>query len=143
MSTISAEDLIFYREGDNIYSGGFSVNSILLKQGYSPIYTMNYKNDSNFQEGGSGTSENVSDLFKDLAIPSGLLYLPNKFGGEKEIEEPDMDDDEGDTVIHEDIHDKLLQFVSKNPSEIHKKKTAKRRFRNNAKITKKHRKSNH
>ena len=95
---------------------------------------MNYKNDSNFQQGGNGTSENVSDLFKDLAIPSGLLYLPNKFGGEKEIEEPDMDDDEGDTVIHEDIHDKLVQLVEYVPPN---KKYSKKQIKTTTNKTKK------
>jgi hypothetical protein len=30
-SEITTDDLIYYKEGDKIYSGGFLVNSILLK----------------------------------------------------------------------------------------------------------------
>ena len=42
MSNIDGEDLVFYSGSDNqIYSGGFSVNSIMMKSGFSPFTTLN------------------------------------------------------------------------------------------------------
>ena len=42
MSCIDGNDLVFYGGSDNqIYSGGFSVNSIMMKSGISPFTTLN------------------------------------------------------------------------------------------------------
>jgi hypothetical protein len=108
---ISADDLIYYKEGDKIYSGGFQVNSILLKKGLSPL--------TSYQHAGSNNENKVSDLFKNFAIPSGLLYYPNKsdYGSADIIVEKDyivqgeFDDDE---YMTEDIHDRLLELASAN-----------------------------
>ena len=68
MSTLGAEDLIFYSDKDNnIYSGGFKVNSIIMKNGLSPIVTLN-------QSGGDNLN-NVSDLFKNLVVES-IFIIP-------------------------------------------------------------------
>ena len=40
MSYISSDDLVFNNK-DGIYSGGFNVQSIMLKGGISPILTLN------------------------------------------------------------------------------------------------------
>ena len=64
---IGANELIFYKDQEGgIYSGGFSLNNILKKMGESPIITLN-----NNKKGGG---EQVSDLFKDLAIPVHAFY---------------------------------------------------------------------
>ena len=47
---ISSEDLIFYKDGNKIYSGGFNVNSVLLKKGHSPFISLD---NNNKQKGGS------------------------------------------------------------------------------------------
>ena len=50
MSSIGAEDLIFYSDKENnIYSGGFNVNSLIMKQGFSPIVTLNTNHFQNKQ----------------------------------------------------------------------------------------------
>lgn len=116
-SEITADDLIYYKEGDKIYSGGFQVNSILMKKGLSP-YT-------SFQHAGSTNENNVSDLFKNFAVPSGLLYYPNKLGYdsadvivEKDyVVQGEFDDDDEDYVT-EDIHDRLLELASANKKNI-------------------------
>ena len=69
MTEISAKDMIFYKEGDNIMSGGFSIDSILLHKGLSPMQT---KNNGGALSGG----DSVSSIFKNLAVPAGLLYQP-------------------------------------------------------------------
>ena len=65
MSNIDGDDLVFYSGSDRqIYSGGFSVNSIMMKTGFSPFTTLN---NINTQQTGGNTQQtggNVSDLFK-------------------------------------------------------------------------------
>ena len=44
MSYLDGNDLVFYGGSDNqIYSGGFSVNSIMMKSGISPFTTSGYE----------------------------------------------------------------------------------------------------
>ena len=75
MSYIDGNDLVFYEGPDNnIYSGGFSVNSIMMKSGISPFTTLNNSQNDGIQKGG-----NVSDLFKDLVVPSWLVSQENNF----------------------------------------------------------------
>ena len=71
MSNIGANDLIYYSDNEGkIYSGGFSVNSIMIKEGLSPIMTLN--NISSTTQ-----HDNISDLFSDLVIPSWTLHHEN------------------------------------------------------------------
>jgi len=74
MNNLSGDDLVYYKENGRIMSGGFNINSILMKQGTSPLVSLN--NDAEAQTGGSLNS--VSNLFKSLAVPTGLLYLHEK-----------------------------------------------------------------
>jgi hypothetical protein len=113
MSTIGANEFVFYKddEGD-IYSGGFRVNSILMKQGFSPMTTLN---SANSQMGGdSNNTGNVSDLFNDLVVPNWALAFPFKQSGGDYKQEKNMnkkeEDDEND-VLDEDIHTKLLSML--------------------------------
>lgn len=112
MSTIGAEDLIFYtdKEGD-IYSGGFNVNSIFMKQGTSPIITLNQEKQI------GGNINKVSDLFDNLVVPNWALSFPFKKGGSinKNLEECEEND-----VIEDDIHDKLLSIITVSDDKIKK-----------------------
>jgi hypothetical protein len=96
---IEGDDLIFNNEGD-IHSGGFSVNSIMMKAGMSPIMTVN-------QQYGGG--DKVSDLFNNLVIPNWALSYSNKLGGEKYEDKDEEESDESD--IDEDLHSKLIDLV--------------------------------
>ena len=64
MSHIDGNELVYYTDNNNVYSGGFNVNSIIKKQGGSPIMTLNNPG----QSGG-----NVSDIFNNLAVPNWAL----------------------------------------------------------------------
>jgi hypothetical protein len=119
VSDLTAEDLIIYKEGDKIYSGGFQVNSILLKHGKSPFST--------FQKAGNGEhvtdTNNVSDLFKNFAVPSGLLYLPSKLNNNISFEEDViiqkdsyLEEDLDDDYVTDDIYDRLIDLASANKS---------------------------
>ena len=59
MSCIGANEMVFNNDTVNgIHTGGFSVNSIMMKNGISPIMTINKE-----QTGGSNL---VSDIFNNL-----------------------------------------------------------------------------
>jgi hypothetical protein len=120
MSNIDGDDLVFYSDIDNqIYSGGFNVNSIMMKAGISPFKTLNK---INTQTGG-----NVADVFKDLVIPSWLMSQDNIFRGGKTKNNDDSEDDE---VISDELHDKLLELVTVSDSEIKNRKKHTKRFKN-------------
>ena len=121
MSYIGANELIFNNDNENgIHTGGFSVKSIMMKEGFSPIMTINSE-----QTGGKG---DVSDLFKDLVVPSwGLSYHNKMFGGDHIRYDSDYDiEDNEDDVIEDDLHDKLLSLVKHIPldekNKVNKKK---------------------
>ena len=70
MNDFHTDDLIYYKNGEEIYSGGFHLNSLLLKQNISPIHTFNTQQ----QMGGN----KVSQLYENLAIPLGLYSQNNE-----------------------------------------------------------------
>jgi hypothetical protein len=111
---IGAGELVFNTDKEaGIYSGGFSINSIMMKSGLSPILTVNKP----LQSGGASQ---VSDLFKDLVIPNWALSY-SMHGGEYKDESSDS---EGE--IDDDLHDKLLGLVREHDVKaagIKKKKT--------------------
>ena len=101
-NNLNAQDLVFYTDKEGgIYSGGFSVISIMMKTGMSPLSTLERQtnndilNDNSIGKifnGGELMRENsninkVSDLFDNLAVPSWLLSYNTNF-------------------IHDDLNDK-------------------------------------
>ncbi len=117
------DDFVFYKNKKNgeFIGGGYMVNSILLKSGISPMITLNKKD----KETGEITNMKLSDVYSNLAVPSGLFYKysttpdSNKqFGGSGNIVEY------GDSgVIDDDIYEKLLDSVTVKDNK--KKKTKK------------------
>lgn len=119
---IGAGELVFHSDENlGIGSGGFDVNSILLKGGMSPITTINTQ-----QHGGS--FDKVSDLFNDLVVPNWALSYNNRIVGGKYKEVNHNDSDSDDDVIHDDLHEKLLDLVKEhnNKSKENKKKITRR-----------------
>jgi hypothetical protein len=76
-SSLGPDDLLFYQEqrgGNNIImSGGYSVDSFLLKQGLSPMQTF-----SSLEGSQLGGGKQVSSIFENLAVPAGLFYINQK-----------------------------------------------------------------
>ena len=130
MYSIGPKDLIFDKNGENgIFGGGFSVNSIMMQDGISPIMTFN-NNNNNKIGGGLGQ---VSDIFSGLAVPAYAYHN----GGSKvknnsyKNYESDDDSDEDDGVINGDLHDKLLGLVREydiKSAGAKKKKTRRQRL---------------
>jgi hypothetical protein len=123
MSYLDANELIFNNDIENgIHTGGFSVNSIMMKEGISPIMTIN-----NNQKGGS---QLVSDLFNDMAVPNWALSYHNKmFGGEYKNIISDSDDDDDNKVVNDDLHDKLLDLVKQHDLQQQTKQNKKKNTR--------------
>jgi hypothetical protein len=140
---IDGNDLVFYTDEEkNIYSGGFNVNSIIMKAGLSPFSTLNKINNQtgvNNQTGG-----NVSDLFEGLVVPNWLLSQENKFNGGFNAKNKnfDSDDDDDDDVITDDIHNNLLELVTFNDNKNKHKKTKRNKNKNINKNVKKNTKKN-
>jgi len=127
MPLLNVNDLITEKNG--IYSGGFSVNSILAKSNIAPIQTIIVEN----QEGGS--SSQVSDLFGSLVVPNWALNynFPHNIFNSKH--DNNNDDDAED--IDEDLHDKLFHFIHYHENEKNEKnKKRTKRFKKNNKKTK-------
>ena len=115
---IGAGELVYNTDGGGIQSGGFSVESIMMKAGMSPIKTMN---ENPYQSGG-----NVSDLFKNLVIPSWTLSYNNLIGGGKSKMNNFRDDEEtDDEAIDDELHDKLLGLVEQHNKKLKKQQDKK------------------
>lgn len=121
---IGADELVFNNDiKEGIHSGGFSVKSIMMKAGMSPIMTVNTDQ--------TGGGDKVSDLFNDIVIPNWTLsYNDRIMGGKyKEVEPNDKDDE--DDVIDDDLHEKLLELVREHNTEMKKpKKRTTRKMKN-------------
>lgn len=131
---IGANELVFNVDnGAGIYSGGFSVNSVMMKAGMSPIMTINTQ---------IGGTNKVSDLFNNLAIPNWAISynnVNNMMGGQKN-NNSDIDSDSDVDDIDDELHDKLLDLVKDHDrkiKEIQKRKTRKQRLNTPKKSTKK------
>jgi hypothetical protein len=139
MSYIDATDLVFNNDTINgINSGGFNVNSLLMKRGISPIVTLNT---SPLQNGG----DKVSDIFNDLVVPNWALYNPSKLMGGSSIIRPKNNtnnsdsDSDSDDALDDTLHDHLLDMVKHHEAvnNFKKKNTKKARTLSKNKITKK------
>lgn len=102
MSHFAGEDLIFYKENTEgpIMSGGYLIDSIMLKNSIPPMTTYNYNHG-----GGSSDSDKVSSIFQHLAVPAGLFYTTER--------SPKMDACEFQSTepLSDDIHDRLFALV--------------------------------
>ena len=132
MSYIVESDLVFNNR-NGIFGGGFSVQSIMMKSGISPIMTLN-----NTQTG--GTHGKVSDIFEGLAVPAYAYYNNFQTGGNR-IHKTYEDQDDSDDIIEEDLHDKLLELMrtQNNNTKQNKKKLTRKSIRNKKNSTKKKR----
>ena len=128
MSFMGANDLVFNKNGGSgIFGGGFSVNSIMMRQDISPIMTLN---NNNVKTGG-GLGQ-VSDIFSGLAVPAYAYHNNYQNGGSKinSYKNHNEDDSESDDdVIDDDLHDKLLGLVKEHESRLTQNERKKKRTR--------------
>jgi hypothetical protein len=120
-----ADDFVLYKEGGNIMSGGYSINSIFLKNGVSPMQTVNFRrkglesnsleSDSKEKDGKNEKphSSKISSLFEDLVIPAGLYFNNTKLFPENKIP---FEEYKEHTMLPDDIFDKLFKMVEYEPN---------------------------
>ena len=127
MSYIGVNDLV-YTNKDGICSGGFNVQSIMMKGGISPIMTLN-NNDK--QTGGS--TGKVSDIFSGLVVPAYAYYhnggYKTKSSSYKSHNSDNDESDSEDEVIDDDLHDKLLGLVREHDNKLKQEERKKKRTR--------------
>lgn len=123
------EDCVYNKLSDGkVLVGGYTLDSILTEH---PIMNSNTNvNVTNIQNGGS-----FSSMFKDLAVPAGLLYLQQNFNPQSKILSNIVKQGE---VINDSLYDNLVDLVSKNKRIKHNAKTRKER-RKKMKYTRKSR----
>ena len=124
---IGGDELVFNNDKElGIHSGGFSVKSIMMKAGMSPIMTLNTE-----QIGGTN---NVSDLFNNIVIPNWTLTYNDRIMGGSNNKHNENDSDSEDDVIDDELHDKLLDLVREHnfkPKESNEpKKKMTRKYKN-------------
>jgi len=127
-ANIGGNEMVFSINSGGACSGGFNVNSIMMKAGMSPITTLQS------QSGG----DNVSDLFGgNLVIPSWLLSYSTMKGGNKGRDKH-KDDDSDDECIDDKLYETLLDLVREplhklnNSNKVARTKRNKARKNNNA-----------
>jgi len=125
-SYIGPDELIYNNDGE-IHSGGFSVNSIMLKNGLSPIITLNHNNANVNTISNQIGGEKVSDLFNNLVIPNwtlsynyknGAIYEGGSNGIVYNSNKKRADQEDDDEVMEEALHDKLLNLVKVDKTEM-------------------------
>ena len=125
MSYIDGHELIFYdNDEEDIHSGGFSVNSIMMKAGMkpglSPIMTIN-------KEASLIGGNNVSDIFNGLVVPNWAFTQAPIMSGAGEntsvsANKKYYDSDEEDDYLDDELHNKLLDLVKHHDSQQKKTK---------------------
>lgn len=136
-SQFNNKDLVYNidKEG-HIQSAGYNVNSILMHSKVPPMFSNGNINDH--QKGGK-----VSDLFKDLAIPAGLLLMQQKPIQSYDINiEHNKNKNKDEKIIDDTLFNKLLNMAKQNEigNENSKNKPRKTRIKkqnNNSKTKKK------
>ena len=127
-------DLIFYKDDNGkIMSGGYDVDSHMLRNGISPMRTLNFE-----QNGGKEKKETkISNGFENLAVPAGLYYIsqPQSKGNYKEQNSYNKEH----TALPDDIFDKLYEMIEYADK---KKRKTKKHFVNVTKKQKKTKKQN-
>ena len=103
-------DMIYNTVGGNTTAGGYSVESVLLKQGMPALYSANV---------GGGKEEKVSDRFKHLAVPAGLFYMHENVHNSARIN--DKNDKNDSNIINDDLYEKLLKLAEHDVKESHNK----------------------
>jgi hypothetical protein len=106
-------DMVYNTVDGKAVAGGYLVNSVLLNEGMAAYGGEKLKNHNNAKVDHS----KVSDRFKHLAIPAGLLYINESIPNNTTITNDS-------TVVNDDLYEKLLKLAG--PKSNKNKQTKKR-----------------
>jgi hypothetical protein len=126
-ANIGGNEMVFSINSGGACSGGFNVNSIMMKAGISPITTLQS------QSGG----DNVSDLFGgNLVIPSWLLSYSTMNGGGNgggnKSKDKHKHDDSDDECVDDKLYETLLDLVREPLHKLNNSNKVARTKRNKA-----------
>ena len=122
---METNDMIYNNKNGTINVGQYKLNNALLENNISPYVT--------FNQHGGGTELVFSELFKNLAVPSGLLYLQQTMN----TSSANILDEVSENVIKPDLYNSLLQLVSPTKPKNTKQKNTKRRKKKSKNKTRK------
>ena len=138
--SVNELDMVYNTSGGKTVAGGYLVNSILLNEGVSAY---------GIKEGGRKETDvvhnKVSDRFKHLAVPAGLLYINDRMKDTSvALNEPYKSAVINDAVINDDLYEKLLKLAQPpgeersiiKPKKMTKKHVVKTNNKKNKKKTK-------
>lgn len=130
MSCITPNDLVFSKNSDgDLQSGGYKVNSVFLK---NQIPIMTTLNSPISQQKGGGVAHAVGDIFNDLAVPAGLLYIQQTYTPSNKY-----DTIHQDKVASEGLYDKLLNLVTPEKRKLYSIQTRRNRIKSKKNKTRK------
>lgn len=128
---LNNNELVYTRDNNgHIQSAGYSINSELMKSNIPLIETLS-KNFSNTKQSGG----KVSERFKELAIPVGLLLM-----NQKPIHHYTQSN--SDEIIDDTLYNKLLLLASDNTKDKNVNKKRKTKHNKHNKSNKKTKKRN-
>ena len=107
------DELVMYKENGKIYSAGFTVNSVMLQHGISPI-TRGGGGAGVSKTGGTGDSV-MHETFNNLAIPAGLYYFDGLQEGGSSKSEKYVNEKH---AVDDDFYSKLLGLAEEVGSEF-------------------------
>ena len=116
-------DLTYYKEGGNIFAGGYKVTDIVKYQGHTPPYDINLESLDHQSGGGREGEGEGGKSMTNLGVPSGLFYLAQRV-------HPTQVPFASHEMIPDDLYDNLLQLV-KMDTNINTKKTKSNKNKNN------------
>lgn len=117
----TSDDFVVNKSPDGtIQSGGYKVENYFMSGGMSVMKTSNSHSASNNSK---TKGNNFSDIFKDLAIPAGLLYVKtptSMFEPTTSYERKGLDSNE--EVVEDSLYDKLVRLAEETEENIKKQK---------------------
>ena len=121
--------MVMYKEGNDILSTGYKINSYHLNNNIPVSKTLNNIDNKNLDK-----KNKVSDLFSNLAIPSGLFSIEKN-----KILDNNFKINTSDKIIDSTIFDKLLSGESFKKSKYFKntRRTKEKKNNKNKKKTRK------
>jgi len=109
-----AKELVMTKKNGKMTGNGYTIDSLLMHSGISPMTTENNANVS--QKGGSsiGVGGKFSDLFRSMGIPIGLSYALSRDvmnGADSGNHKTVTMDKESNGMVADSLYDKLLELA--------------------------------
>lgn len=137
MSELTADDLVYYTDKENnIYSGGYNVHSILMKEGINPAAFLPLPQSGDGEQQGGG-----SEWLKDLVVPGWIATGGSGNSGSGSGSGSilhQMQTDESPTTLYDKLLDLVADTTASKTPRTSTKITTYRRHRGRLMRDKKH-----